>query len=46
MVETGEMVHGEMNMDIYKLDLMSEKRAEKDAWREATDLSNLAEDDE
>ena len=36
----------EMNMDIYKLDLMSEKRAEKDAWREATDLSNLAEDDD
>ena len=25
----------EMNMDIYKLDLMSEKEAEKDAWREA-----------
>ena len=36
----------EMNMDIYKLDLVSEKEAEKDAWREATDLSNLPDDDD
>ena len=35
-----------MNRDIYRLDLIREQEAEKAAWQEATDISDLPEDDD
>ena len=35
-----------MNRDIYRLDLIREREADKAAWQEATDISALPEDDD
>ena len=35
-----------MNRDIYRLDLIREREADKAAWHEATDISALPEDDD